>query len=448
MNHIKSPLVTDLYQFTMLQGYIHEEMYDMAVFEFFVRKLPESRGFLVAAGLESVLSFLEQLRFSQEELEYLSRSKRFSRKLLDYLSEFRFSGDVHAVPEGTICFADEPVVRITASLPEAQFVESRLINLLHYQTLIASKAARCYLAAQNRAYCIDFGLRRSHGAEAGVLAARASYISGFTGTATVIAEPFYDIPIFGTMAHSFVETQDDEKEAFIRFALANPDNVTLLIDTYDTCEGAKKAVETAAELKEKGIVVRGVRLDSGDMVELSKEVRKILDGAGLKDVQIFASGNLDEYSIKNFLEQGAPINGFGIGTKLDTSNDSPYLDCAYKLMEYRGKPRMKKSEGKETLPGKKQVFRQYHENIMEKDILTIEGDKREGQPLLKSFMKNGTRTSKPASLKEIQEYTLEQLKHLPKHFKELQTTPAYPVEISEELYMLKEEVRQKIGLIP
>ena len=444
MNPITSPLLTDLYQLTMLQGYLQREMHETAVFEFFVRNLPESRGFLMAAGLESVLSFLEQLHFSPKELEYLSGAGRFSQKLLDYLAGFHFSGDVHALPEGTICFANEPIIRITAPLPEAQFIESRLINLLHYQTLISSKAARCYFAAAGRANLTDFGLRRCHGAEAGILAARSSYLAGFAGTATVLAEPLYGIPVFGTMAHSFIETQDDERDAFLHFAFANPENVTLLIDTYDTCRGAKRAVEAAAVLKKKGIELRGVRLDSGDMVKLSKKVRKILDDGGLSDVQIFASGNIDEYKIKNFLEQGAPINGFGVGTKLDTSADAPYLDCAYKLTEYAGKPKLKKSEGKETIPGAKQIFRQYDDNTMVKDILTIEGDKKNGKPLLKSFMKKGKRTSEPRSLEEIKEYALGQLEMLPQHFKNLLTTPVYPVEISRELSSLKEKAEQKL----
>jgi nicotinate phosphoribosyltransferase len=260
-----------------------------------------------------------------------------------------------------------------------------------------------------------------------------------------LAEPLFGIPIFGTMAHSFVETKKSEKDAFIHFALANPENVTLLIDTYDTCRGAKRVIETADILKKKGVTVRGVRLDSGDMAKLSKKVRKILDDGDLNDVQIFASGNFDEYSIKNFLDQGAPIDGFGVGTKLDTSNDAPYLDCAYKLMEYGGKPKLKKSEGKETLPGSKQVFRQYNGNIMVRDILTIEGNKESGQALLKFFMNKGKRISKPLSLEEIKKHTLEQLKGLPPHLKNLQTTPLYPVVISGKLLRLKEEVEKNLG---
>ena len=234
MNPLTSPLLTDLYQLTMLQGYIDHGINDTAVFEFFVRDMPESRNFFVSAGLESVLEFLEQCRFPKEELEYLSGTNRFNQALIDYLEQFSFSGDVHAMPEGTIFFPNEPIIRVTAPLPEAQLIESRIINLLHYQSLIATKAARCFFAAAGRAALIDFGLRRTHGAEAGLFAARSTYMAGFAGTSTVLAEPLYGIPIFGTMAHSFIEAQKNEKEAFINFALSNPGNVTLLIDTYDT----------------------------------------------------------------------------------------------------------------------------------------------------------------------------------------------------------------------
>jgi len=444
MNPLTSPLLTDLYQLTMLQGYIDHDMHGEAVFEFFIRNMPESRNFFVSAGLETVLDFLEECRFSDEELVYLEGTGRFTEGLLQYLREFRFEGDVHALPEGTVFFPNEPVIRITAPLPEAQLIESRIINIIHFQSLIATKAARCYLAAEGKASLIDFGLRRTHGAEAGLFAARASYIAGFTGTATVIAEPLYGIPIFGTMAHSFIEAQKNEKEAFINFALSNPGNVTLLIDTYDTLKGAEKVVETAAFLKKSGVKINAVRLDSGDLAELSRKVRTILDDGGLRDVHIFVSGNLDEFMIRDLFEKGAPIDGFGVGTRLDTSADIPYFDCAYKLTEYGGEPKLKKSEGKATLPGPKRVFRTYEGSVMSKDIITIDKDKKKGTPLLRQFMKKGKRLEAPRPLEEIKHYTLHEYETLSPELKSLEKSAPYPVEISDELARLKQDVEEKL----
>ena len=446
MNLLTSPLLTDLYQLTMMQGYVDENMHKEAVFEFYVRSLPSSRGFLVAAGLETLLAFLEGMRFTEEELAYVAGTGRFSQDLLDYLSKFRFGGDVYAMPEGTVFFDNEPVVRVVASMPEAQLIETRLINILHFEILIASKAARCMLAADDRAVLIDFGVRRSHGAEAGLLAARDSYMTGFAGTSTVLAEAIFGIPIFGTMAHSYVEAHEDELAAFLGFARANPNNTTLLIDTYDVHKGAEKAIEAARRLRDEGINVRAVRLDSGDLLVLSKDVRQILDQDGLKDVRIFASGNLDEYAIRDLLSRGAPINGFGVGTKLDTSADAPYLECAYKLMEYAGTPRFKKSQGKATIPGRKQVFRQFDNRTMAGDVLTIEGDEIEGTPLLAKVMSGGKIISRRQDLKEIAAYTRSQLKSLPAHFQRLETTPPYPVKISPVLSRLGQELERRLGL--
>lgn len=444
MNLLTSPLLTDLYQLTMMQGYVDRGMHEEAVFEFYVRTLPASRGFLVSAGLETLLAYLEGMRFSEEELKYIAGTGRFSKTLLDYLTKFRFRGDVYAIPEGTVFFENEPVVRVVASIPEAQLIETRLINILHFEILIASKAARCILAVDDRATLVDFGLRRAHGAEAGLLAARAAFIAGFVGTSTVMAEPFFGIPISGTMAHSYVEAHENELEAFLSFGQANPNNTTLLIDTYDVRKGAEKAVEAARKLKERGINVRAVRLDSGDLLALSKDVRQILDKNGMTDVRIFASGNLDEYVIYDLMSQGAPINGFGVGTKLDTSEDAPYLECAYKLMEYAGKPRFKQSQGKATIPGRKQVYRQFKDGTMVRDILTTEGDEAEGVPLLERVMSGGRRISAHKDLKEIAAYTRSQLKSLPAHFKALETKPAHPVKISPALSRLKKEIeRQK-----
>jgi len=351
-------LLTDLYQLTMLAAYFERGMEETAVFEFFVRRLPERRNFLVAAGLEQVVEYLEALRFTPAELEWLESTQLFAQRFLQRLADLRFCGDVDALPEGTPFFANEPVLRVTAPLPQAQLVESRLINLLHFQTLVASKAARCVWVAGGRDL-IDFGLRRAHGAEAGLLAARAAYLSGFTGTATVDAARRFGMPMFGTMAHSFVQAHAGEVAAFRHFVECFPSHNTLLIDTYDTARAAHKVVAFAASVRASGVGIQAVRIDSGDLDQESRAVRRILDEGGLGDTRIFASGSLDEYQIEKLVQAGAPVDSFGVGTHLDVSADAPYLDCAYKLQEYAGNPTRKRSSGKITLPGRKQLFRRY-----------------------------------------------------------------------------------------
>ena len=378
MDLAASPLLTDLYQLNMMQAYLDRGETKTAVFEFFVRKLPPSRGFLLAAGLEQLLDFLESVQFLPEEIDWLTRSGQFEKRLLDYLATFRFTGDVHAMPEGTLFFPNEPIVRVTAPLPEAQLVETRIINLLHFQCLIAAKAARMVLAAPDK-LLVDFGLRRAHGAEAGLMAARASYIAGFAGTATMLAGKLFGIPLFGTMAHSFIEAHDDESAAFENFARSRPEGLVFLIDTYDTEAGARKVVALAPRLERAGIKVSGVRLDSGDLIALSKNVRQILDEGGLRHVTIFASGGLDEDDLIAAARSNAPIDGFGIGTSLTTSFDQPALDCAYKLQEYAGLARRKRSPGKATWPGRKQVWRTYGpDGRMAGDVVSVEGDAQIG----------------------------------------------------------------------
>ncbi len=377
-----SPLLTDLYQLTMLQAYLDADMNEVGVFEFFVRKLPSTWNFLVAAGLDDVLSYLEALRFSQDELNWLA-SQSFSPTLIRYLEQFRFSGDVDALPEGTVFLPTEPVLRVVAPLPQAQLVESRIINLLQFQTLIASKSARCILAAPDK-LLVEFGMRRAHGAEAALLAARASYLAGFGGTSNVLAAMQYGISAYGTMAHSFIQAHPTEAQAFLNFAKSHRHNVVLLIDTYDTEAGASRVVEVAKLLAADGITIQGVRLDSGDLADHAQKVRAILDAAGLKNATIFASGNLDEWKLRDLRE--APIDGFGIGSRLDVSADAPYLDCAYKLQEYAGVPRRKRSEGKATWPGRKQVFRQYDGERMAHDTIAAQDDKQPGAPLLQPAM--------------------------------------------------------------
>ena len=436
----ESVLLTDLYQLTMLQGYFDREMEETAVFEFFVRKLPPQRNFLVAAGLEQALIFLENLRFTSEELEWVSGYGTFRPAFVQYLENLRFTGDVHAMPEGTVFFPNEPIFRVTAPLPQAQLVESRLINLLHFQTLIASKAARSVLVAPNK-LLVDFGLRRAHGAEAGLLAARASYLVGFAGSATVLAAPLFGVPIFGTMAHSFIQAHDEESIAFEHFAHSLPENVILLIDTYDTEAAAEKVVQLAPKLERDGIKIKGIRLDSGDLAEHAFKVRRILDEGGLGHVTIFASGSVDEYVLERLLQKKAPIDGFGIGTHMDTSADAPYLDCAYKLVEYAGKARRKRSEGKALWPGRKQVYRSYdHAGFMVGDVLSLEDDKLQGEALIRPVMKGGRRFSASVSLKHLRERTLNELRRLPETLKGLDQAPPYFVTVSEAIRNLAQEV--------
>jgi nicotinate phosphoribosyltransferase len=433
MSLTTTPLLTDLYQLAMLQAYLQHGETKPAVFEFFVRKLPERRGFLVAAGLEQALDFLENLQFPAEELEWLAASGRFSRDLIDYLARLRFDGDVHAMPEGTVFFPNEPILRVTASLPQAQLVESRLMNILHFQTLIAAKAARMVLAAPGK-LMVDFGLRRAHGAEAGLMAARASYIAGFAGTATVLAEKLYGIPIFGTMAHSYIQVHDDEAEAFERFARARPQNLTLLIDTYDTEAAAHKVVALAPRLQADGIKIAAVRIDSGDLAALSRRVRDILDAGGLSGVTIFVSGGLDEDSIAAMLRTGAPIDGFGVGTSLTTSSDVPALDCAYKLQEYAGTPRRKHSTGKATWPGRKQVWRSFGtDGRMAGDILSTADDSQPGEMLIRQVMRNGRRVTAAPTLAEIRAHATSELDRLPERLRRLEPGAGYDVRVATEL---------------
>ena len=442
---LTSTLLTDLYQLNMIQAYLDHGETKTAVFEFFVRKLPPRRGFLMAAGLEQALGYLEGLRFSPEEIDWLARTRRFDEGLLDRLSSFRFTGDVHAMPEGRVFFANEPILRVTAPMPQAQLVETRLINILHFQSLIAAKAARLILSAPGK-LMVDFGLRRAHGAEAGLMAARASYLAGFAGTATMLAEVQFGIPSFGTMAHSFIEAFDSESAAFECFARSRPENLTLLIDTYDTEAAARKVVALAPRLAMLGTRIRAVRLDSGDLISLSKSVRRILDDGGLADVTIFASGGLDEDYIAEILQAGAPIDGFGVGTNLTTSADAPALDCAYKLQEYAGLARRKRSAGKATWPGRKQVWRRYGvDGRMAGDVLSLESDTHPGEPLIEPVMKDGRRIRPSPTLAAIRERAAHDLERLPGPLRKLEPGASYPVELADALLRLAAEVDKRMA---
>ncbi len=436
-----SPLLVDLYELTMAEVYFAYKRKTSATFDLFVRNLPKNRGYLLACGLEDVLDFVKNLRFDDKSIEYLSSQRLFSKKFLRYLKNFRFRGDIWAMPEGSVFFANEPVLRVTANIIEAQVLESFLLNTINLQTMIASKARRVVYAARKRAV-YDFSLRRTHGSDAGIKVARSAYIAGFSGTSNVLAGSLFNIPIVGTMAHSYVMSFENELESFSLYSHTFPDKTTLLVDTYDTKKGLANAIKIGLNLKKRGFRLSGVRLDSADLVSLSKFSRRQLDSSGLKEVKIFASGNLDEYKIKRLLKRGALIDNFGVGTHMGTSSDSPYLDVIYKLSQIgfdKGKflPTMKLSQGKVTYPGKKQIFRIKNKSaIFIKDIIALDTEKMKGQPLLKKVINEGEVIYKSPSLEKIREFASKNLALLPEIYKEIYPKREYPVEISRGLRRL------------
>jgi nicotinate phosphoribosyltransferase len=403
-------LLTDLYELTMLQSYFHEGMNDTAVFDLFVRRLPAKRNYLVACGLEHVLHYLETLSFSSEAVTYLKSLRRFSDEFLESLRDFRFTGDIFAVPEGTVVFANEPMIEVVAPLPQAQLVETFVMNQIQVATLAASKAARVVSAARGRTV-LDFGVRRMHGADAGIKEPRAFYIAGVLGTSNVLAGQLYGIPVVGTMAHSYVEAFKRELAAFRQFVRQFPDSV-LLVDTYDTLAGVRHVIDLATELG-SAFRVTGIRLDSGDLRQLAFDARRLLDSAGLRDVKIFASNSLDEYSIEDLLKSGAPLDGFGVGGRLGVSEDAPLLDTAYKLVEYGGRPTMKLSQEKASLPGKKQIFRQVENGIFQRDIVALADEELSGERQLVKVMDQGKRTAAAEPIDALRARCQSQVEHLP-----------------------------------
>jgi nicotinate phosphoribosyltransferase len=441
-------LFTDLYELTMAASYFQHHMFAPATFSLFVRELPPQRGFLVAAGLADVLSVLENFTFSAEDLTFLRGTERFGADFLEYLTTVRFTGDVYALPEGQLCFANEPLIEITAPLIEAQIIETLVLNTIHLQTLIASKAARCFAVAQGKRL-IDFALRRTHGIDAGLKVARASYLAGFDGTSNLLAGKLYGVPFYGTMAHSFVESFDAEEAAFAAYAATFPDDTALLIDTYDTLAGARRAAHLGQQLREHGHRLRGVRLDSGDLLMLSRETRAILDAAGLTDVHIYASGGLNEQKVAHLLTAGAPIDVFGVGTDMGVSADAPSLDMAYKLVEYAGTPRLKLSTKKVSLLGRKQIFRVMDAaGHYESDIIALRDeypqDVAPGVPperifsLLTHVMADGKRLPPHPSLPESRTLFLAVFAKLLASYKQLQEPERYPVTLSPQLARFQE----------
>lgn len=431
-------LLTDLYELTMAASYFRHDMNERSTFDLFVRRLPDNRNFLIACGLEQALEYLESMHFDDEALTYLRSLEMFDEDFLDYLGALRFTGDVHAIREGEAFFGGEPLLRVTAPLSQAQIVESFLLNCVVFQTMVASKAARVALASEERSF-VDFSLRRDHGADAALKAARAAYVAGASGTSNVLAGKVFGIPVNGTMAHSYVMAFDTEIEAFRAFARDFPDRAVLLIDTFDVEEGARRAARVASELADEGVRLTGVRIDSGDLAHVSRSVRKILDDAGLLDTQIFLSGDLDEHRIAELVGEGVPVDAFGVGTQMGVSGDAPSLGGVYKLVADSGGPRMKLSAGKITLPGCKQVWRYEREGVIDHDVIALENETIPGaRPILLPVMSNGQRVTEPATLDEIRKRCASTLETLPKSLKSLTQRAEYQVERSERLRDLVE----------
>jgi nicotinate phosphoribosyltransferase len=439
-----APLLTDLYELKMLQAYFEEGMEESATFDLFVRRLPKSRNYLLACGLEDVLHYLEHLRFGPDALARLERTGQFSTDFLERLARLRFRGDVFAVPEGAVVFSGEPLLEIVAPLPEAQLVETFVMNQVHFQTLVASKASRVVTAAAGRTV-VDFGLRRLHGADAGLKAARAFFVAGVDSTSNVLAGTVYGIPVAGTMAHSYVQAHESEMAAFRAFAGRYPGTV-LLVDTYDTLAGVRRVVELSREMGSR-FDVSALRLDSGDLAELGKAARQILDEGGLHEVGLFASSGLDEYAVASLVAAGAPFTGFGVGTRMGVSSDAPYFDMAYKLVEYADSPRTKLSPGKPILPGRKQVFRRMGDGQARGDVLARHDEVLEGRPLLAAIMRGGRRL--PAgedTLGAARERAARELAELPARIRALPPAELpYPVEVSPALAAEHERARALVG---
>lgn len=440
----RTALVTDLYQLTMLQAYWHEGMTGEATFDLFVRRLPDHRNYLLFCGLESALDYLEQFRFTEADLAYLGTLPQFRAGFLDWLRDFRFTGSVRAIAEGSVVFPTEPLMQVTAPIAEAQLAETFLLNQVTSQTVIGTKAARVVRAAQGRPVA-DFGMRRAHGTDAAVKGARAMHIAGVGATSNVAAGHAFGLPVTGTMAHAYIEAHEDERSALEAFAELYPET-TLLVDTYDTLEGVGRVIEMAEAMGD-GFRVGAIRLDSGDLVELAREARRRLDASGLGDVKLIASSSLDEYRLTELIAAGAPIDAFGVGTRLATSEDSPTIDSVYKLSAYDGAPRMKLAEEKTTLPGRKQVVRFISESgRLVHDVIGMEGEDLPGEPLLRTVMTNGARTGAGReSLETLRARAARHLDALPERLHDLERTVVpYPVRLSEAMRKHRDRVRKNL----
>jgi nicotinate phosphoribosyltransferase len=433
-------LFTDLYEVTMAQAYMAEHMSGTAVFETLFRKLPQGRSYVMAAGLSDVLDFLETFQFHPEDIDYLRELRLFTEEFLQSLSAVRFTGDVWAVPEGTVVFPNEPIVQVIAPILEAQLAETFVVNQIHLQSVIASKAARVVEVARGR-MVVDFGARRAHGTDAALKVARASYLAGIAGTSNLLAAREYGIPAFGTMAHSFIQAFDNELDAFTAFARLYP-GTTLLVDTYDTLRGVDHVIELAKHREH--LNVAAIRLDSGDLGALSKAARAKLDAAGLNQVEIFASSGLDEYRIAALIDDGCPIDAFAVGTKLAVAQDAPALDMAYKLVEYEGTGRTKFSSGKVIYPGRKQVVRRLDHGVFAGDTIGQPDEELDGEPLLVPVMKHGRRLPQyDPGLPASRSWARQQVDHLPPQLRSLEATGwSYPVDVSPRIAQELERLRR------
>ncbi len=437
-------LFTDQYELTMLQSYFAEGMDGEAVFELFFRELPEVRNFAVAAGLGPVLSFLEGFQFTDPALDYIGSLDAFGDAFVDRLRELRFTGDVNAPPEGTIVLPNEPLLQVIAPLPEAQVIETMVLNRMHYATVAASKAVRSVLAADGRAV-VDFAARRTPGVDGAAMLSRAACIAGFKATSNLLAGRLYDLPVTGTMAHSYIEAFGDDESAFEAFARMYP-GTTLLIDTFDVMAATDLVIEMSRRLGD-GFNVGAVRIDSGDLGDLAGKVRQRLDDAGLNEINIFASGGLDEYRIAEHVAHDDPIDGFGVGTKVGVSKDAPDIDCAYKLVAYRGEPKTKLSTGVPMLPGRKQVWRQSDSGVARRDVIGLHDESFDGRPLLRPVMRRGEVLDEAReSVPDIADRLRGELDGMPVPLRQLDPAdPPYPVELSEQLGRTQQRLQRELS---
>ena len=441
-NSISNAIFTDLYELTMTQAYWQSGTTANARFSLFFRTYPPDRGYFVAAGLEDVLSYLEDFCFSEDDLTYIRSTALFQDAFLDFLRDLRFTGGVRAMPEGTIFFIDEPVLEVEGPVMEAQLAETFIINQVNLQTILATKASRVLHAARGKTL-VEFAARRAHGVEAANKLARAAYIAGFAGTSNVMAGGLYGIPTFGTMAHSFITAFEDEAESFRAYARSFPDTSTFLVDTYDTLAGTRIAAEVGLEMREQGHELRAIRLDSGDMLDLSIKARAILDDADLGKVLVFASGGMDEFEVDRLLTAGAAIDGFGVGTKAGVSADAPWTDCAYKLVEYNGRPTLKLSTDKQTLAGPKQVLRyRDSQGYFDHDVIDCadESAPPAGEALLQPVMEKGVRTLDPPALADLRKAFAGEFALLPSEYKSIKSPERFDVRISDRLSKLQADV--------
>lgn len=447
---LSTALFTDLYQLTMAQSYWQSRMTRDATFSLYFRHFPRNRSYYVFVGLEDVLDYLEDFNFTSDDISALEKLGHFDDGFLEFLADMKFSGEVRAMPEGSLFFENEPVLEITGPVIECQIAETYLVNQINLQSMLATKAARSIYASAGRGI-VDFGSRRTHGTDAAVKLARASYVTGFTGTSNVLAAAEYGIPAVGTMSHSFITSFKQELDSFNAYTTSFPDSSILLVDTYDTIEGVRNAVQCGLQLKERGDQLQGIRLDSGDLHELSKTSRKMLDEAGLNTVKIFASGGLDEFSIDSLVQSGAPIDGFGVGTNIGTSSDAPYTDFVYKMVKYARRPVMKLSEGKTSLPGAKQIFREFdHNRSFRGDIIGCEPDVDLGDQaelMLRVVMERGKRLQPKTNLDEIRAHFRDQIIRLPEHFKSLRSHDVYPVSLSNKLKKLTLKTKRSLKIM-